>query len=175
MKLPILQWLPAEVRPTHERTPGILKRVLTQFGVETHERYRPVMIDRKLVTYCNIYRWDATAALGCEVPHWYNPTTGKPTKHHAPGSREMRANTVEQWMRMFGREYSWRLVSRAEAQTEASHGKPVVVNWYNPKGHGHEALMMPDGSVIQAGARCGVFQLEQVFPQPLAVTYWSRP
>ena len=42
--------------------------VLNEFGVETNPRY----LQRNGNTYCNIFVWDATKAMGAEIPHWVN-------------------------------------------------------------------------------------------------------
>lgn len=175
MVIPPIQWIPSRPVVYTARSPSNLRKALSQFNVNENARYRPFTIDKKLVTWCNIFRWDGTRALGVEVPHWFNPANGEPVPHHTPRSREMAANMVEDWMREFGARRGWKQVSRKEGENDAMSGKVVVLNWKNEEGrHGHEAFLLPDGKVIQAGAHCGVFGLEQVFPQPLAVTFWSH-
>lgn len=172
--IPIEQWLPVQPVVYTARSPSALRKATGQFNVEQHARYKPFTLNRKLVTWCNIFRWDATRALGVEVPHWYYPGSGKAAIHHAPDAQEMTANGVEDWMRDEGLRQGWLQVSRHRAEDLAMSGWVIVVNWRNVKGHGHEALMLPDGKVIQAGAKCGVFPLEQVFPHPDAVTFWRH-
>ncbi len=172
--IPIEQWLPTKPEVFTERSPSNLRKALAQFSVETHARYKPFKLNGRWVTWCNIFRWDGTTALGCELPHWYDPLTGEPRKHHAVAAAEMRANDVRSWLHQFGAKFGWKEVSRSDAQLDAMRGLPVLLNWFNSTGSGHEAFMLPDGNVIQAGRRCGVFALEQVFPQPLAVTFWRH-
>lgn len=173
--IPVMQWLPVQPVVYTARSPSNLRKALTQFNVEEHSRYKPFLINKKLVTWCNIFRWDGTRALGVEVPHWYMPETGEVRGHHALGASEMTSNTVAAWLKEHGARRGWKQVSRKEGENDAMAGKVVVLNWKNESGaHGHEAFMLPDSKVIQAGAYCGVARLEAVFPQPLAVTFWSH-
>src|SRR5438067_1564270 len=43
--------------------------VVKQFDVANNGRYTPNQ-QGKGETYCNIFLWDVTRALACEVPHW---------------------------------------------------------------------------------------------------------
>lgn len=128
-----------------QRSPDALRAVAGQFAVETAPRYRPK--DGK--TYCNIYLWDVTRALGCEVPHWVGP----------PGMRsETTANALVTWLLAEGSTLGWREDDERAAVAHAAFGRPAVAAWRNPAGHGHVALLLPspDGEarVAAAGARC---------------------
>lgn len=56
-----------------DRHPLLYSAIINQFGVETNPRYRP----RNNNTYCNIFVWDVSSAMGAEIPHWINPNTGE--------------------------------------------------------------------------------------------------
>jgi hypothetical protein len=72
-------------------------------------------------TFCNIMIHDVTALLECPVPR-------------------VRANDQLKWLRAGNG--GWEKVTPAEALNRATKGLPVVVGWFNPKGHpGHIALV----------------------------------
>ena len=137
------------------RDPRLYSEILDQFGVEGNPRYTP----RNGNTYCNIYVWDATSAMGAEIPHWVD-ASGNPTSVAAPGSHELSANGLANWMDNNGSQNGWRAVSAEEAQSWANSGKPAVVTNNNPGGIGHVAMVRPGeydaakGPMIaQAGGR----------------------
>lgn len=129
------------------RSAAMLEQVLEQFDVTTAKRYQP----DKVRTWCNIFVWDATRALGCEVPHWYDVQTGE----GLPVGRgsEMTANRMVDYLDGgFG---GWRKVTPEDAVARASFGFPVILGWYNQySGPGHVAMLLPDGTVAQAGRKC---------------------
>ena len=144
------QWRPVKAplrgSPT-ARSGAVLLDVLAQFRVTEAARYRPTGRD----TWCNIYVWDSTLALGCEVPHWYDVNTGDP----APMGKgnEMSANVMCDWLA--DKRHGWLPLSRADAVARASFGFPVVLAWKNPgRGASHVAMLLPDGSIAQAGRTC---------------------
>jgi hypothetical protein len=66
--MPVEQWKPATPAITSDqslRSPELYRAVIDQFQVGTAERYRPF---RNGNTYCNIYVWDVTRAMGAEIP-----------------------------------------------------------------------------------------------------------
>lgn len=121
-----------------ERDPNIYKAVLNQFGVEKNPRYD----QRNGNTYCNIYVWDATSAMGAPIPHWVN-ANGDPVSD-GKGS-ELNANGVVAWLRDHGYQRGWHQVSAADAQAYSNQGKPAVVVWANPNPSlsGHVAMVRP--------------------------------
>lgn len=130
------------------RSPEALRAVLAQFQVETSPRYRP----GDGSTYCNIFMWDATRALGCEVPHWVGEEGDR---------RELNCNNTVGWLELHGPAAGWREVKDAEtAGIHASAGGPALVIWRNPAPGkpGHVAMFLPSSGVepriAQAGARC---------------------
>jgi hypothetical protein len=129
------------------RSAQMLEDVLAQFDVTQAARYAPTERD----TWCNIFVWDATSALGCEIPHWYESATGKSVPMGK--GAEMSANGMCDWLE--NKRNGWMPASRADAVARAGFGFPVVLAWRNPgKGASHVAMMLPDGSIAQAGRKC---------------------
>lgn len=128
------------------RSANALRAVAGQFCVESAKRYRPK--DGK--TFCNIYVWDVTRALECEVPHWIGPM----------GARvETTCNMLLPWFIAEGKAHGWYEDDEKTAIIHATLGKPSVALWRHPSGgHGHIALLLPslDGGprVAAAGAEC---------------------
>jgi len=139
-------WIPvdAPVRGNpSSRSAHTYNEVLNQFAVGNNPRYTP----RGGNTYCNIFVWDATKAMGAEIPHWVdgggNPTgVGK--------GRELNANATVDWLHQHGARHGYRQVSAAEAQQLANQGHPAVAIWKNPSGIGHVAMVRP-GEVTSKG------------------------
>lgn len=110
--------------------------VLDALPLETSPRYQP----RAGLTFCNIFVWDCTLLLGCEVPHWAG-VGGEPV---AVGrGREQTANDMSDWLQDFGARYGWGPCGPATAQLLASRGNPAVAVWRNPGGTGHIAMVRP--------------------------------
>jgi len=138
-----------------DRDPALYGRVVDQFIVEQSARYKPT----PGTTWCNIFVWDVTSAMGQEVPHWID-IDNRPADPHSPGARETTANMLADWFdSVTARNRGWREVSRTGSQDEANSGRPVVAAWKAPPGkHGHVAMVrpavwVPQGpTVAQAGA-----------------------
>lgn len=157
--LPWLPWPAEEMTVYTERTPENLLKAAEQFRVEKEARYRPWLGK----TFCNIFAWDVSRALGCEVPHWVT-NDGKAAPPFAPGAREQTANSLYRWFALFGGAEGWRPVeSREEAEMRADLGYPTFAVWYNGNGSGHIALMLPGGRIAQAGAKNGIMRFEEGF------------
>ncbi|MHB8876517.1 MAG: peptidoglycan-binding protein [Myxococcaceae bacterium] len=107
--------------------------VINQFGVGVNPRYAR----RDGNTYCNIFVWDVTRAMGAEIPHWV-------------AGRELNANSVNAWLHQTGPAAGWRKVDARTAQDFANRGRPAVASWRNPSGIGHVAMVRP-GTVTSAG------------------------
>ena len=134
-------WIPVDAPVQNQ--PGNRSRerydqVLNQFGVGSNPRYRP----RGGNTYCNIFAWDATRAMGAEIPHWLDQQ-GRPSRPGAPGAWELGANEINRWLKNQGVAAGWRRVSAAEAQAHANSGGPAVASWKNPGGIGHIGMIRP--------------------------------
>lgn len=129
------------------RSARVLEDVLRQFDVVNTERYQP----DKLRTWCNIYVWDATTALGCEIPHWYDLKTG--AAQPVGKGYEMSANRMVNWLT--DKRDGWRPCTPDDGKARAGFGFPVVLAWKNPTGaSGHVAILLPDGTIAQAGRKC---------------------
>ncbi|MFL5320955.1 MAG: peptidoglycan-binding protein [Myxococcaceae bacterium] len=118
---------------TGNRSAARYADVLNQFAVGVNPRYRP----RSGNTYCNIFVWDATKAMGAEIPHWWH-------------GHELDANSVNSWLHQNGVAHGWRRVDAKTAQQFANAGRPSVASWRNPGGIGHVAMVRP-GSINAAG------------------------
>lgn len=158
MSDPYAPWLPWPDPTVYtERSPENLLRAAEQFKVGEHVRYRP-WLGR---TYCNIFSWDVTRALGVEVPHWVYES-GDPASPMGPGAREMSANDTQRWLTLHGGRFGWRFVeTKDEAEMRADLGYPTLAVWYNTHGSGHISLMLPHGRIVQAGRKNGVMLFER--------------
>ncbi|MDR1589195.1 MAG: hypothetical protein LBS51_03270 [Oscillospiraceae bacterium] len=160
--LPVSEWIPttpAIVNGEADRSPEALRAVIDQFGVETSERYRPRRNGSD--TYCNIFVWDVTSALGSEIPHYADPETGAPLAYpDVSGALEQGAIAMETWLETFGAQYGWREVDAETAQRYANEGRPAVTT---SKDAGHTQIVCPSSSggydpargvsIAQAGSR----------------------
>ncbi len=142
------------------RSADTYRKVIDQFDVENNPRYAP----RDGSTYCNIFQWDVTKAMGAEIPHYTNAVTGEPTTTDDPDVRHMNANRISNWLNTYGEKYGWYEVSAEQAQRLANQGHPAVTIWKNNSGgHGHCQVVCPlaDGNydpqkgvaIAQAGRR----------------------
>ena len=106
------------------RSPELYNAVISQFKVETAERYKPF---RDGYTYCNIFMWDVTSAMGAEIPHYTDPETGEPRYYpDVKGAKSMTAVEIDGWLKKYGPEYGWNEVDAETAQRYANEGKPAV-------------------------------------------------
>ncbi len=144
-----------------QRSADIYRAVINQFNVETNQRYA-VNKQGQGDTYCNIFLWDVTRAMGAEIPH-FTDAAGRPVSSGAGGAKELDANQINTWLNTNGQTYGWTRVSAEEAQYYANMGMPAVTSWKNPSGHGHVQVVSPsvDGrydptrgvAISQAGSK----------------------
>ena len=127
--LPVEAWRPATpaVKSYEDnRSPELYRAVINQFNVETSERYRPGRNDS---TYCNIFVWDVTRAMGAEIPHYTDPETGEPRYYpDTKGAKSMGAIATDEWLQKYGQYYGWQEVDAETAQMHANEGKPAVTS-----------------------------------------------
>jgi hypothetical protein len=127
--IPVDAWrptTPAITSDVHNRSPELYRAVINQFRVETSERYRP---GRNDATYCNIFVWDVTRAMGAEIPHYTDRETGEPRfPPDTRGARSMGAIAICQWLSTHGPTYGWREVDAETAQRYANEGRPAVTS-----------------------------------------------
>ncbi len=144
--VPAMAWIPSNPDVTGDescRSSELLNTIIRQFDVENSERYIPYRHGND--TYCNIFVWDVTSALGAEIPHYVDPSTGQP--RHYPdtaGAMELDANATCDWLSRHGCRYGWTEVGAEEAQAYANSGHPAVTAWKNPSGGaGHVQVVCP--------------------------------
>jgi peptidoglycan hydrolase-like protein with peptidoglycan-binding domain len=131
------------------RNADTYNQVINQFAVGENKRYTPrdSSGDGVKDTFCNIFLWDVTRAMGAEIPHWVD-NKGNAV---APGKGwEMNANATVDWMHKHGGSNGWRKVTADEAQKMANAGHPSVALWKNPGGIGHVGVVRP-GEVTSQG------------------------
>ncbi|PJJ48529.1 LysM peptidoglycan-binding domain-containing protein [Hymenobacter chitinivorans] len=135
--------------PGH-RKPGIYEQVINQFAVAHNPRYLRNSTD----TFCNIFLWDVTRAMGCQIPHWIDPR-GHAAAPFQPHAHELNINATVEWMRTEGVPHdAWQLATASQAQDQANLGKVAVALWKNPSGgHGHTAVIRP-GQLTDKGPAC---------------------
>jgi hypothetical protein len=163
------------------RSVALYNNVINQFAVQYNPRYAQVSVNGVVTeTWCNIFSWDVTSAMGAPIPHWvdrsvYQQLTGSlPANNASQG--ELTATLTALWLESQGAANGWSQVSAADAQSDANLGRPVVVC-----GDGHIAIVRP-GSINANGpttAQAGLynFNLGHVypyFPQGTALEYWAH-
>lgn len=127
-------------------------KVIEQFEVEKSARYEP-----GTWTYCNIFVWDVTRAMGAEIPHWVIKINndGRSAMDsngiftvERENRKEMLVNETVDWLKQHGETYGWRRIDARMAQQMANEGHPSIAVWENPnpKKFGHIAVIRP-GSV----------------------------
>ena len=153
---------PAAWNPTYppltngpaDRSASTYTQVINQFAVGNNPRYA-VGHQGRGESYCNIFLWDVTSAMGAEIPHYVN---GSGDRVHRGEGYELDANGTVDWLHRRGGDYGWHLASAQEAQQTANSGHPAVAVWKNPGGTGHVAVVRPGQidangpEIAQAGA-----------------------
>lgn len=172
---------PAVTSNVNNRSAALYSNVINQFNVETNERYQP-----DGGTYCNIFVWDVTGAMGAEIPHYYDAKTGEPMSYGDEGANQMNANGMYKWLHQFGSQYGWQEVTPEQAQQFANEGHPVVTALYRDGQHGHVQVVCPseDGTydakrgvtIAQAGRRLTSYRpITQIYNSSLSkVSYFAH-
>ncbi len=123
--------------------PAKQRAVITELDVENSPRYKA----QGGKTYCNIFVSDFLDALGL-------PPT------HIEGGQELNANAMIEWLSSAkGAGTGWIVADRATAMDAAARGHVVLVTYFNPninpltgmKRPGHIAVVLPEGTIAQAG------------------------
>lgn len=154
-------WLPCPLTVCSNqgaRSPRNLEDVVRALRVDTDPRYAPrdLNADGTRETFCNIFLWDFSRAMGVEIPHWVD-AQGCPC---APGKGlELNANATVRWMVSYGvPHYGWEQVLEPVARARVLRGEPTVALWQNHSGIGHVAALVPartgETYIAQAGAAC---------------------
>ncbi len=158
--IPNQQWLeitPHKTNAEGHRSADAYNEVLADLDVANRKRYTP----SNGSTWCNIYVWDATKAMGCEIPHYYDPKTGAAlTREYClknPGSYyEMSATRMTSWLANYGAKNGWIECDEATAIAMANKGMPTVAAATTTN---HVAMVTPQRAgetgvmISQAGAR----------------------
>lgn len=126
---------------------GKLRKVIDELDVENAARYKPSGSS----TYCNIFVSDVLTAMGLQPGHWVTDDGDPAEDGHG---WELNANRMVRWFRVHGAENGWEETDRPEACDAAARGHVVVVAWDSQSpGPGHIAIMLPEGSIAQAGRK----------------------
>lgn len=169
-------WLPypfTVFNGENQRSPKDSAEVIRQFNVANNSRY----IARDEKTYCNIFPWDFTCAMGCEIPHWVDVFRNRVAVGR--GS-EQTANGIVDWLNAVGAPNGWVRLGEYEARQRAVNGYPTLVLWKNQGGIGHMAVVFPNSDttktyIAQAGARCFENEpLSRGFGNRENLQFWSH-
>src|SRR5260221_2432086 len=102
-----------------QRDSAVYSQLIDQFAVRDNPRF----LAGQGKTYCNIFVWDVTGAMGAEVPHWVD-AGGNIAVPGAPGAFEININAGVTWMKNHGMSQNgWQSVTPAQAQDAANQGK----------------------------------------------------
>ena len=125
--LPVECWkptTPAVTSSVDDRSPELYRAVIDQFRVETAQRYKPGEN-----TFCNIFVWDVTSAMGAEVPHYVDTATGEARYYpDINGATGMGAIATDDWLSRYGALYGWFEADAETAQRYANSGKPAITS-----------------------------------------------
>ena len=135
-----------------QRSAQAYTEVLECADVHLNDRYRAREINGKYTTFCNFFVWDITRAMGCEIPHQYDLSTGEPVSNedwdypNNPNHKWMTANDMVDWLRNFGAKNGWNKITPEKAIELANQGFPVTAVWRQPRpGYsGHVAMVAPE-------------------------------
>lgn len=129
------------------RQRNIYDQVINQFAVARNSRY----IATGGKTFCNIFSWDVTRAMGATIPHWIN-AAGEIMEPFSQNASEVNVNGTLGWIERFGPNHGWSPTDAQGAQEAANQGRPAVAMRRNPipGRHGHIAMVRP-GSINNRG------------------------
>lgn len=178
---------PAVTSDESNRSADRYRAVIAQFDVENSYRYSVKTSSKGTSTYCNIFCWDVTSAMGAEIPHYIDSSTGAPMSYpNVEGATAMNANRTADWLANYGESYGWYEVTPEQAQLLANQGKPAITVWKNPTGgHGHLQVVSPseDGlydesrgvAIAQAGRRLRTYAYaSNVYASAKGVKYYAH-
>ncbi|TCO69268.1 hypothetical protein [Marinisporobacter balticus] len=106
---------------TSNRSKKTYNSIIDGFKVETNPKYQK----RNGNTYCNVFAMDIMDAMG------------------VPYGGHKNANGLADWFSKEGHSNGWKNVTPKEAAASANMGKPTIVIWKNPDGHGHISVVRP--------------------------------
>lgn len=124
-----------------------LRKVIEELDVEHAPRYKA----SGGRTWCNVFASDVLTAMGLSPSHWVDKL-GRPLAGPTRGGVELNANGMSRWFEGHGSNYGWVSVGREEAMEAAARGHVAVVTYFNESGgSGHIAILLPEGTIAQAG------------------------
>lgn len=125
-----------------------LRCVIDELDVEHAPRYQPTAT----ATYCNIFVSDVLQAMELQPQHWCD-INGEPAEDGDPSAFEMNANRMARWFKLHGPRNGWEEAEQREAIDAASRGHVVVAVWDSKVVNkpGHVAIVLPEGTIAQAG------------------------
>lgn len=141
---------PADMPPFGgEWTPDSYTQSVLWFNILKSLRWQP----SEDKTYCNIFVWDVTRALGVEIPHYVDGNETNANWIYDWLTGEGQASGYPSWRGGKGSDVGWFEVTSKEAGERANQGYPtVVVASDNREGqHGHAAIVVPGNSLVSSG------------------------
>lgn len=162
-------WKPIDVPSAKlPHTPDKLWAVLRDLAVEKSKRYKA----REGLTYCNVFLWDVCRAMGCEIPHWVDKDGNRAD---VGKGKELSANGTVRWLDEHGARHGWVDADRETAMDAAARGHVVVLGWDSKSVKpGHVAVMLPKGTIAQAGRRNFVGETISQGFGTLPVRFWIQ-
>ncbi len=157
------------------RMPEVYDMVIYQFDVDELGRYQTLYNPQTNTssTYCNVFAYDVTAAMGAPLPHWLMPDpensgeyvpyeyglVGKRAANYADAlahkAGEVDANTLFRYMEDQSEDIGYHEVTAEQAQQMANMGKPAVAIWQNTTeddngddNPGHVVVLRPENPKI---------------------------
>lgn len=125
--------------------PDKLRRVIDELDVENAPRYKA----RKGATFCNIFVSDVCDAMGFQPSHW---VTKEGEQAGVGEGVELNANGMCRWFKAHGARHGWVEADRKTAMDAAARGHFVVAGWDSKtEKPGHVAVLLPEGTIAQAG------------------------
>lgn len=150
-------------------SPDKLRRVIDELDVETAPRYKA----KNGQTFCNIFVTDVCDAMGFAPSHWVDKEAGKPTPNGT--GIELNANGICRWLNKFGPNEGWVQADRKAAMDAAARGHLVIVGWDSKAATpGHVAILLPEGTIAQAGRTNFVGKTIREGFGKLEVTFWVQ-
>lgn len=128
--------------------PDKVRKVVLELDPANAKRYKR----NSSGTWCNIFVTDVSDAMGYPPSHWMG-FDGNPSKDGT--GMEMRANRLVRWFQQHGERFGWKAADKKTAMEWAAKGHLVIVGWDSrtTEEPGHVAVLLPEGTIAQAGRR----------------------
>jgi hypothetical protein len=137
------RWQALRVTPTvfsfqRMRSAQASNAVIDQFDLESNYRYKPA----RGYTWCNIFAWDWSIAMSCEIPHWIKE--GEISYPQSWGAQRSRASVMFDWLIASGPKHGWKQVAAPYAVELARKGQAVLAAARSDHGPGHMSVVLPE-------------------------------